>query len=208
MSHISKGLLSLTSLLLLIGCQGNNTSSTSQTLTVDENEETITRAAANVDDLTIQVHDNTFATTSSMYESVDSMSEDFTRMSESVTERMTQEMKLLNTLAKPFSIDENYSAYFAVDNNYTATTPAFVILQTLPSQYFLVSSPTKFYTDGSTVKTLFNDATTLTNAWSRAITSADKNKDLFLSLLELDANATVKKITNSFLIKSATLQSF
>jgi hypothetical protein len=185
----------------------NEESNETQTV-IDTNEETILQAALQIDNLDVQVHNNTFATTSKMYTQVGSMLSDYARMNESVTERMNAEMKLLNTLSKAFAIDSAYSSIFGSTSDYTATTPAFVIKQALSKNYFLVSSQSKFYLEGKTVKTLFKDANSLSTAWVRAIQSADITKDLYLSLLELDSNGLTKRVTNSFIVKSETLKSY
>lgn len=172
------------------------------------NDEAVLSAALKIDNLVVKVHDNTFKTTSNFYTSTNKMLNDFTRMSESVTDRMNTEMNLLTTLAKPFKIDSNYSSIFSVIDDYTATKPAFVISKTLTNNYFLVSSDSKFYLQNKTIKTLFKDTNTLATAWSRAIINADKTKDLYLCLLELDSNGKVTQVTNSFLIKNATLKTY
>ena len=172
------------------------------------NDKAVLSAAVKIDNLVVKVHDNTFKTTSNFYTSTNKMLNDFTSMSDSVTDRMNAEMNLLTTLAKPFKIDSNYSSIFSVIDDYTATKPAFVISKTLTNNYFLVSSDSKFYLQNRTIKTLFKDTNTLSTAWSRAIINADKTKDLYLCLLELDSNGKVTQVTNSFLIKNATLKTY
>jgi len=183
------------------GGGGDSTSSTTATTNDNTNEVTILSSAARIDNLTVGVHKNTFDTTSKYYTN-------FSKLSQAHSDRMDAEMKLLNTLAKPFDVAPAYETYFSKNSNYNATVPAIVINKALTNNYFLVSSSTHFYLEGKTIKTFFKDAAGLSKAWSRAISSADKTKDLYLSLVEVDLNARVTNVTNSLLIKSATLKSF
>jgi len=187
--------------------EGSDGSTTTSTVTTT-NDDTLLRASAKIDDLVIKVHDNTFQTEDELYKELNQMLLDYTRMKESVTDRMTSEMQLLNTLAKPFAIADSYSSYFSLNSNYNATTPAFIINKTLTSNYFLLSSDTQFYLQGKSIKTYFKDTSTLANAWQRAITNADVNKDLYLTLLALSADGKVTRVTNSFIVKSATLKTY
>jgi len=206
-----KSVLLVFLLVFFSACQSSDSESATDS-DVDNvsttNDDTILRAAVNIDNEVVKVHDNTFKTTSDYYTSTGRMLSDFTRMSQSVTDRMSAEMELLNKLAQPFGIASDYTSFFSVNNKYTATTPAFVINKALTNNYFLVSSESKFYLQGKTIKTFFRDPTSLAKAWSRAIINANKTKDLYLCLLEIDSNGKVTQVTNSFLIKSATLETY
>jgi len=169
-------------------------------------EDTIIEYALNVDNLTIQVHENTFYTTSKMYTELNKTLVAFDKMNESIIDTMDNNMKLVNTLARVFKISDSYSSIFAITSDYTATKPAFIIKQTLTKKYFLVSSESRFFVDSKTIKTYFFDSASLTNAWTRAISTSNKTKNLYLSLLEIDNNGNITKVTNSFLIKSVNLQ--
>ena len=189
----------------------SNTKKEEETTSNDEtnsNDDAVARAAAKIDNLVIKVHDNSFQTKSKLYTALDSMLLDSTKIKESYTERMVEEMKLLNTLAKPFAIADAYSTYFTLNNNFNATTPAFIIEKALTNSYFLLSSESKFYLQGKTIKTYFKESATLATAWQRAITNADKEKNLYLALVEIDNEGKVTQVTNSLLIKSSTLKTY
>ncbi|MBL1244190.1 MAG: hypothetical protein COA39_007360 [Sulfurimonas sp.] len=191
--------------LLFTACGNNSNNDTNSTGT---NDETLTRAAIKINDLTVKVHDTTFETTSGLYTKTDQLLSDFTRINQSVTDRMNAEMQLLTILAKPFEIKSNYTNSFSENNNFNATVPPFTINTPLTNNYFLVSSTSKFYLQGRTIKTFFIDSASLTVAWSKAIENANKNKDLYLSLLEIDTNGKVTQVTNSFLLNSETLKTY
>ena len=194
-------ILLIGNIVLFSACGSNNSDTTSvetPPIANSTNEETILNAAVKIDDLNIKVHTTTFDLTNKYYA-------DFTKISQAHADRMNAEMQLLNTLAKPFDIAATYTSYFSKNSDYNATTPAIIINKTLTNNYFLLSSSSHFYTEGQTVKTVFKDAESLSSAWSRAIANADKTKNLYLSLVEIDSDAKVTNVTNSLLIKSETL---
>ncbi len=200
-------ILLLSNIVLFSACGSSDDTPVAIT-TTQTDEDTILRAVVKIDDLTINVHTNTFTNTDKYYKVIDSLTSDYAKMSQAHTERMNAEMQLLNTLAQAFDIAPAYTTYFSKNSNYNATTPAIIINKILTNNYFLVSSPSHFYVEGKTIKTYFKDASSLSNAWSRAISNADKTKDLYLSVIGLDSNSKVTNVTNSLVIKSATLSQY
>ena len=211
--NIFKNLIFLVITILMIGCgDGSDTSTTISTIDSTETSisidaEIIKKTAMNINNLTVQVHENTFETTSKMYADINKTLQSFVKINDSVINTIDKNMQLLNALAKPFEIADSYSTIFSVNNDYTATTPAFVIQNAITKKYFLVSSESKFFIEGKTIKTYFFDATTLSSAWARVISITDKNKDLYLTILEIDTSNVVHKVSNAFIIKKDKLAS-
>jgi hypothetical protein len=199
MKMIKKSILF--ALVLAFGGCGNNSE---DPIFVDA--EVVKLSAMKINDLTIQTQKNTFETTNKLFNDIDNILASVDKVNQSVMDSLDLNMKLANTLAKPFKISDNYSTIFGVDNNYTSTIPPFVVKQPLVKKYFLLASQSKFFLDRKTIKIYFYDAASLTNGWIRVFNDANKDKDLYLCLSELDDNNTVTKITNSFMIPSATLK--
>ncbi len=188
------------------GCSKDDNSDTTSANEISVDAEIVKVSAMKINDLTLKVDQNTYDTTSKMYKDINKTLQAFDKMSQSVLNTLDNGMKLANTLAQPFKISDDYTTLFALENNYTATTPAFTMSLSANKTYFLLSSQTKFYVENKTIKTYFKDASTLSGGWTRAISMADKNKDLYLKIVEIFSDGTSKKVTNSFLIKSTELQ--
>lgn len=191
-------------ILVLGGCSNNDSNASTTSTEIDA--EVIKISAIKINNLTLKVHENTFNTTTKMYNDINRTLIAFDRMSESILNTMDNGLKLINAYAQPFTIADSYSGIFTLNADYTATSPVFAMNISASGKYFLLSSETQLYNEKKTIKTYFTDGSSLTNAWVRSISMANQSKDLFLSLIEISTDGTSKKITNSFLIKSADLQ--
>jgi len=200
-----KTIFFLSFILLFTACGTNSSQNTKVTL-VDAT--VVKQAVVNIDNLTVKVHKNTFDVTSKMYSDLNHTLNSYVKMDEAVTNTMDKQMNLLNALAQPFKFADSFKDIFTTNNNYTATTPAFVIKKALTNKYFLVSSDTKFFIKGQTIRTYFTDSTTLANAWKRVINNADKSKDLYLTLVEIDTSNTIHQVATIFVVKKEKLVSF
>lgn len=206
---IFKNIIFLAFMILLSACSDSIPSDTNTT--INENlvdASIINNSAMNINDLTVNVHKNSFDITSKMFNDYNKTLVSLDKMNESFVNTLDKSLKLLNALAQPFKVADDYSSIFSVDNNYTAVSPAFVINATLTNKYFLLSSTTKFFLEGKTIKTYFNDPTSLANAWARVISSADVNKDLFLTLVEIDGSNISRQVSNAFIIEKEVLSAF
>jgi len=210
-----KNIIILSSFILLFtACGGGNSTSSTQTekskkttAATQIDSQVIKKASMSINNLTVGIHKNTFDVTNKMYTHLNNMLHSYTNVNKVVTDTMDEQMKLLKLLAQPFKIADGFKDRFDVTDNYTATTPAFVIKKQLTSKYFLVSSNTKFFIEGKTIKTYFNDSTTLTNGWKRVIKNADKSKDLYLTLVEIDNSNIMNQVATVFTIKKDKLNS-
>ena len=191
--------------VVFAGCNSSdntpsNSNSVSSSSLVDA--EPVVKAAAQIDKLTVDVHKNSYDTTTKLLTDVDRMLHSVVAMDENVTNTMIQSMQLANALAQPVKIAKNYQSLFAVTGSYNSTVPAFQIIGFLTKNYFLLSSETPLFLEKKTVKGYFNNAATLTKAWSNAIDAANKSKNLYLSIVEIDGQNIVHKVSSAFLIKS------
>ena len=196
-----KELIFITLLVIFSGCGGSGGSSTSSSNLVDA--EPIVKAVAHMDKLNIDVQKNTYDTTTELLTDVNSMLHSVVDIDDNVTHTMVLNMKLLNALAQPVGITQNYKSLFAIADTYNSTTPAFRIIGTLTKNYFLLSCETPFFIEQKTVKSYFNNSDTLSKAWIKAISTADKSKNLYLSIVEIDEENITHKVSNALLIKSS-----
>lgn len=181
-----------------------SSSSSSNSSLVDA--EPIKKAIIQVDKLTVDVHKNSFDITTKLLNDVGSMLHSVAIINESVGNRLNLSMKLANTLAKPVGITETYKSLFSIKSDYNSSVPAFNITATLTNNYFLLSSETPFFLEKKTVKGYFKDASSLSDVWVKALADANKSKNLYFSIVEIDKNNITHKVSNALLIKSADLK--
>lgn len=163
----------------------------------------IAKAVVNMEKLTIDVQKSNYDTTAKLLGDVVKMLHSVDAMNESVINTIDLSMKLANTLAQPAGITENYKSIFTIENNYTSVLPAFAVKSTLTKNYFLLSSQTPFFLEKKTVKSYFTNSVGLAEVWVKALAVADKSKNLYLSIVEIDGENVTHKVSNAFLIKSA-----
>jgi hypothetical protein len=198
----------LFTLVFLSACGGGSSSTSSgDSSKASIDAQVIKKVAISIDNLSLNVHKNSFDVTTQMYKKLQTMLLSYDAMQEVVTKDLNEQMKFLNALAKPFKFADAFVNTFDVNNNYTANIPAFGIQKVLMDKYFLVSSQTRFFIEGQTIRTYFQDSVTLTNAWKRVIKNADKNKDLFLTLIAVDSSNKVQRVCTVFTVKKDKLAS-
>ena len=201
-----KELVLISLLVIFTGCGGsgdNTTSSSTSSSLVDA--EPIKKAVIQVDKLTIDVQKETFDTTTKLLGDVSRMMGSFDKMNGQIIDTIDLSMKLANTLAQPVGITDNYKTFFAIASDYNSTSPAFNVAG-LTKNYFLLSSVTPFFLEKKTVKSYFTNSSSLADAWVKALAVADKSKNLYFSIVEIDTENVTHKVSNALLIKSADLQ--
>ncbi len=184
----------------------NNTESTMPNSSENEYDRAITLSAAKIDNLTIKVHENGMKSTSDMLDSLNSELHSFVDMTDSVTQTMVSAMKYADALAQPFSFTEEYKNYFDIDMGYTALRSAFTLKEPSAKKFILLSSDSSLFLEGHTIKSYFFDTSSLSDAWIKSISLANKDKNLYFTIHEIDENGTVHSVCNSFLIKSVDLK--
>jgi len=212
-------IFTLLAILIFNGCGGG--SSTEQTVDKPNNNNTepeipessenqydrsITLAAAKIDNLTIKVNENGMKSTSDMLNSLNSELDSFVDMTDSITQTMVSAMKYANSLAQPFSFTDEYKNYFDLDMSYTDTKSAFILKISSTKKFILLSSDSSLFLEGHTLKSYFFDTSTLSNAWIKSISLANKNKNLYFTIHEIDENGTVHNVCNKFFIKKLDLK--
>ena len=202
-----KELLLVSLFVVLTGCgSSNNNSSSSASSPSLVDAEPIKKVAIQVDKLTIDVHKNSYATTTKLLNDVEKMLHSVDSMNKRVINTIDLSMKLVNTLAKPVGITENYKSLFLFFLDYNSTIPAFNISGTLTKKYFLLSSVSPFFLEKKTRKGYFVDTSSLAAVWGKALETANRSKNLYFSIVEIDTNNTIHKVSNALVIKSVDLQ--
>jgi len=211
-------IFALLSMLTFNGCGGgsstdqtaneldNNIKSTTPNSSENEYDRVITLSAVKIDNLTIKIHENGMKSISDMLDSLNSELYSFVDMTDSVTQTMVSAMKYADALAQPFSLTEKYKNYFDIDMSYTAVKSAFILKEPSTKKFILLSSDSSLFLEGHTLKSYFFDASSLSNAWTKSISFANKDKNLYFTIHEIDKNGTAHNVCNSFFIKSVDLK--
>ena len=176
--------------LLLVGC--GSSKSEKKTYVCDLNDSLTLKSSA------LKVSQNTLELSSKILMDMNATLEKINRMNEAIYETMDVSAQTLEKVAKPFSISDEGAKIFTINS----FTPSYIaIKQPLTKKYILVSSANRFFPDGQSVKTLFSDGTTLSNALQKAFNESDSSKNLYLTILQIESNQTLTNLTNGLLIQ-------
>ena len=185
--------------LLLIGC-GSSKSDQKDSLTNKEgNFSCDLNSSLALKSSLIEVSQNTLNLSNKIINDMNVMLEKMDRMNDAIDNTMDISSQTLKKIAEPFNISDEGKNLFTIDNS---TSPYITIKKPLTKKYILVSSPNRFFPDTQSVKTLFNDGTTLSNALQKAFDEVDNSKNLYLTILQIESNTTLTNLTNGVLIKN------
>ena len=146
-------------------------------------------------DTTTHIVNNMYA----MLDNMNEMLEDMDTMNQRVLETTELSAKTFATIADSFNISSDGSKLFEVkDGKFSIKTP-------LSKDYILASSANRFFPDSQTLKTLFNDSASLAKAYTRAIETANKSNNLYMTILQVESNGTITNLTNGLLIPKSSL---
>lgn len=185
--------------LLLVGCGGGSDSSPAQQdTTTDNNNSCALESALALKSSIVEVSQNTVTLSNKIIKDMNETLDNINKMNEAIYSTLEVASQTVKKMAEPLSITDNGKKLFTID---PSKNPAITINQVLTKKYILVSSPSRFFPDAQSVKTLFNDASTLTNALNKAFNGVDSSKSLYLTILELESDNKFTNLTNGILIK-------
>lgn len=182
-------------LLLNVGCNESTKSKTTTMTLCDTNRSTTLNAA------TLNVLQNTITTTTEIIDDMNKTLHKMDSMNKSVLKTVELSTDMVTVIAKDFAMSPEGQSLFEADTS----LPGFIPKKPLDKNYILVSSPNRFFPETKSIKTLFNNPATLTNALNRALDAADKSKNLYMTIIQVETNATLTNLTNGLLIKSSQL---
>lgn len=182
--------------LFVDGCDNSNKTETTPALTSCD-----TNAAATLNAATLSVMQNSIETSTKI---LNDMNATLTKI-DAMNERVLQTLELSATTAAKLAGDFNMSAEGATLFEVNNSIPGFAIKVPLSKNYILASSPNRFFPDSQTLKTLFYDPSSLTNALNRALKAADKNSNLYMTILQVETNGTITNLTNGLFISKSLL---
>jgi len=177
---------------IIVGC-GNNSDKQEPVSTVTSCD---TNAATTLNAATLNVLQNSIETSTKILQDMNATLGKIDVMNERVLHTMELSATTVAKLAEKFQMSDEGAQLFEVSNS----IPGFAIKVPLSKNYILASSANRFFPERQTLKTLFNDPASLTNALNRALNAADKNSSLYMTILQVESNGTVTNLTNGLLI--------
>ncbi|MDQ7066715.1 MAG: hypothetical protein Q9M40_01225 [Sulfurimonas sp.] len=133
------------------------------------------------------------------------MAEKVELMADKVTTTIELSETVVKSLAKDFSLNSAYATQFSINTAYDLNSPYFVINAATTKNFLLLSSSTRLFVPRKTVKTYFNDSTSLLLAWQRSLNSYVSGH-LYVNIYEIKADGTAQRVGNSFLIPESKMK--
>ena len=184
--------------LFITGCGSSNKNETNSTK-VHSSCATNTVSTLNTTALTV-MH-NSLQTSTHILKDMNQTLVRMDTMNDRVLKTVELSAKTVSKLADDFNMTEEGAKHFKVGT----ILPGFVIKGALSKKYILASSASRFFPDAKTLKTLFYDSNSLTIALNRAIDTADKSNNLYMTILQIETNGTITNLTNGLLILKSNL---
>ncbi len=130
------------------------------------------------------------------------------QMADRVTTSRELSAEFINLLAKGQTFNEDYSSIFSTNSNYETTNTSYFTMNAFDDEksYMLVSSSTRLFVPGTTIKTLFTDNSSLNSAWQRSLDN-HQSGNMYLNIYEVKADGTVQRAGTPALIPSETVTS-
>ena len=182
--------------LFVSGCGNSNNKETTPAITSCD-----TNASATLNAAALAVMQNSIETSTKILNDMNATLAKIDAMNERVLQTMELSAVTAAKLADDFNMSAEGATLFEVNNS----IPGFAIKVPLSKNYILASSPNRFFPDSQTLKTLFSDPTSLTNALSRALNAADKESNLYMTILQVETNGTITNLTNGLFISKSLL---
>ncbi len=196
-----KLLLIIAVIVAFSGCKENTKKTTPHLLCSSDD-------IVQISQMTLNVQDNSLIATTDILNDVNRTLLSLQKMTDDINRTTTQTTNMIEkfaALGSPFHFISNTSIPFTLAAVPNATTPPFLIKEPLLHNYILLSSTSRLFPEGASVKTLFSDSITLANAWLRAVNSKPEGKNLYVTILQVEENATVTNLTNGLLIQNSQL---
>ena len=184
--------------LFITGCGSSNKDETNSTKI---NNSCATNTASTLNRATLTVMRNSLQTSTHIIDDMNLTLSKMDAMNDRVLQTVELSAKTVSKLADDFNMTKEGTKHFKVDN----ALPGFVIKGALSKKYILASSASRFFPDSKTLKTLFYDSSSLTIALNRALSSANKSNNLYMTILQVETNGTITNLTNGLLILKSNL---
>lgn len=160
-------------------------------------------------DTLLQAYQSDLNLTRVLVEDTYRIMESFEEMTDRVTTSNALTVEFINILTKDQRFKEGYNAVFSINSAYDLTGGAYFTMTSLDvnKTYMLVSSSTRLFVPETTIKTLFNDNSSLNAAWQRSIDNHPSG-NMYLNIYEIESNGTVQRAGIAAVIPATVLATY
>ncbi|MDF1879957.1 hypothetical protein JHD50_01355 [Sulfurimonas sp. MAG313] len=203
-------IFSLAFIVLFSACSDDKEDESPTTTTTTTTSTVTDLTLENATDLTFSVQKTIAAVYTTDYNlskklvnDLDNMKDKVESMSLAVTQSIENAEDVVSILAKTPTINAGYTSLFSVSSSYNSSTPAFAYLvSTSPKNFFLVSSKSRLFTEGNTIKTYFKNSAALLVAWKRSINNHSSGH-LYFNIYELKDSGVEQRVSSSMFIPAS-----
>jgi len=159
-------------------------------------------------DTLIQTYQSDTDLTTALMQETYHMMESFEQMADSVTTSNALTAEFINMLTKEQTFNEGYNTLFTVNPTYGFSSSYFTMTSfDVNKNYMLVSSSTRLFVPETTIKTLFNDNSSLNAAWQRSIDSHTAG-NMYLNIYEIEEDGTTQRAGTAAIIPATVLATY
>jgi len=196
--------LALGLLFILSGCSNSPEDETSSQLRVY----TFIDFGLTLQDTLIHTYKNDIDLTTALMQDTYRMMESFEQIADHVTTSKTLTVEFINMLTKEQTFNEGYNTVFSTNQAYDANIPYFAMSSfDANKNYMLLSSSTRLFVPETTIKTLFNDNSSLNEAWQRSINN-HQSGNMYLNIYEIKADGTNQRAGTAAVIPATVLATY
>ena len=159
-------------------------------------------------DTIIQAYQSDLNLTTVLIQDTYRIMDSFEQMADRVTTSNTLTVEFINMLTKEQTFNEEYNTVFSTTPTYDANIPYFTMTSfDADKTYMLVSSSTRLFVPETTIKTLFNDNSSLSVAWQRSVDNHISG-NMYLNIYEIETDGTVVRAGTAAIIPATVLATY
>lgn len=187
----------LLSLFLLSSC--GSSGSANNTTPTDLINDDVTYMTFNLQIPAVKVYEGDSNLSIKLVDNMNLIKDKVETMADKATRTIELSNDLVQLLVKETVINSSYTSTFSTNTAYDLNTPFFAISLASTKHFFLVSSSSRLFVEKSTIKTYFNNSTSLLTAWQRSIENYTSGH-LYFNIYELQDDGTQVRVSNSMFI--------
>ena len=137
------------------------------------------------------------------------MTGSFEQVADRVTTSNALTVEFINMLTREQTFNEGYNTVFSVNSTYDTTGASYFTMTSFDANknYMLVSSSTRLFVPETTIKTLFNDNSSLSIAWQRSVNN-HVSGNMYLNIYEIETDGTIMRAGTAAVIPATVLATY
>ncbi len=132
----------------------------------------------------------------------------FEQIADHVTTSNALTAEFINILTKKPTLNEGYNTVFTINSSYGINTSIFTMTSfDVNKNYMLISSSTRLFVPETTIKTLFNNNSSLNAAWKRSIDN-HQSGNMYLNIYEIGIDGTTHRAGSVAVVPATVLAAY